>query len=71
MNRHPEVATDLNNLTNLLDATNRPSGGEPLYRHALSILEIIYDPDHPEVAIDLNNPAKLLHATNRVSKAEP
>ena len=39
---HPQVATGLNNLASLLEATNRLSEAEPLYRRALSIYETSY-----------------------------
>ena len=52
---HPEVATDLNNLATLLQATNRLEDAEPLMRRALAIDEQNYGPAHPEVATDLNN----------------
>ncbi len=68
---HPEVATDLNNLAELLRATNRLAEAEPMYRRALSIDEQSYGPDHPNVATDLNNLAGLLRATNRLAEAEP
>jgi tetratricopeptide (TPR) repeat protein len=68
---HPNVATALNNLAQLLQATNRLSEAEPLMRRALAIDEQSYGPDHPDVAIDLNNLAALLQATNRLSEAEP
>src|SRR5271166_4290232 len=68
---HPEVATDLNNLAGLLQATNRLAEAEPLYRRALAIDEASFGPDHPEVATDLNNLALLLRATNRLAEAEP
>jgi tetratricopeptide (TPR) repeat protein len=68
---HPNVARDLNNLAQLLQATNRLSEAEPLMRRALAIDEQSYGPDHPNVAIDLNNLALLLKATNRLSEAEP
>jgi tetratricopeptide (TPR) repeat protein len=68
---HPSVARDLNNLAELLRATNRLSEAEPLYRRALAIDEASYGPDHPSVAIRLNNLALLLRATNRLSEAEP
>ena len=61
----------LNNLALLLQATNRLSEAEPLYRRALAIDEKSYGPDHPDVAIRLNNLAELLRATNRLSEAEP
>ena len=62
---HPNVAIRLNNLAELLQATNRMAEAEPLYRRALAIAERSYGPDHPDVATDLNNLALLLQATNR------
>jgi tetratricopeptide (TPR) repeat protein len=55
----------------LLQATNRLSEAEPLYRRALAIDEHSYGPDHSDVARELNNLAFLLQATNRLSEAEP
>ena len=68
---HPNVATALNNLAQLLQATNRLGDAEPLMRRALAIDEHSYGTDHPNVARDLNNLAQLLHATNRLGDAEP
>ena len=68
---HPNVATDLNNLALLLQATNRLEEAEPLMRRALAIDEKSYGPEHPNVATDLNNLAQLLQATNRLAEAEP
>ena len=68
---HPNVASDLNNLAQLLQATNRLAEAEPLMRRALAIDEKSYGPDHPNVAIRLNNLAQLLQATNRLAEAEP
>ncbi len=68
---HPDVATDLNNLAQLLQATNRLAEAEPLMRRALAIDETSFGPDHPNVAIRLNNLAALLQATNRLAEAEP
>mgnify|MGYP000013366340 CR=1 FL=1 len=68
---HPEVATDLNNLAQLLQATNRLAEAEPLMHRALQIDEAAYGKDHPNVARDLNNLALLLKATNRLAEAEP
>ena len=45
---HPEVATDLNNLAALLQATNRLAEAEPLMRRALAIDEQSYGKEHPE-----------------------
>ena len=68
---HPDTAAALNNLAQLLKATNRLSDAEPLMRRALAISEASYGPEHPNVAGDLNNLAQLLQATNRLSEAEP
>ena len=68
---HPRIATALNNLAQLLQATNRLAEAEPLMRRALEIDEASYGQDHPAVAIDINNLAQLLKATNRLAEAEP
>ncbi len=67
----PEHATALNNLAELLQATNRLAEAEPLMRRALAIDEKSSGPDHPRVAIELSNLARLLQATYRLSEAEP
>ena len=67
----PNVATRLNNLAQLLKATNRLEEAEPLMRRALSIEESSYGTEHPKVATCLNNLALLLKATNRLEEAEP
>src|SRR5215472_620473 len=70
-NDHPEIATDLNNLAQLLKDTNRLGEAEPLMRRALAITEASFGSDHPNVAIRLSNLAGLLQATNRLGEAEP
>ena len=65
------MAIVLNNLAQLLQATNRLAEAEPLMRRALAIDEAAYGPGHPDVAIDLNSLALLLMDTNRLSEAEP
>jgi tetratricopeptide (TPR) repeat protein len=67
---HPEVATRLNNLAQLLRATSRLTEAERLMLRALEIDEANLGPDHPNVARDLGNLAGLLQATNRLRKAE-
>src|SRR5207247_2159728 len=67
---HTSVATDLNNLAQLLKDTNRLDEAEPLFRRALVIDEARYGPDHPDVALNLNTLAELLRATNRLEEAE-
>jgi tetratricopeptide (TPR) repeat protein len=68
---HPTVATHLNNLAELLRATNRLAEAEPLYRRALAIDEASLGPDHPSVGIGVGNLAGLLEATSRYAEAEP
>jgi tetratricopeptide (TPR) repeat protein len=68
---HPIVATRLNNLATLLQATSRLFEAEPLMRRVLSIRETSHGPGHPEVTTALNNLAQLLQDTNRLSEAEP
>jgi tetratricopeptide (TPR) repeat protein len=60
----PRIATRLNNLAQLLKATNRLGEAEPLMRRVVSIFEASYGPDHPTLA-------QLLHATNRLGEGEP
>jgi tetratricopeptide (TPR) repeat protein len=67
---HPSTAAALNNLAQLLQATNRLAEAEPLMRRALAIDEARYGNDHPNVAIGLNNLASLLHDTSRLAEAE-
>ena len=50
---HPSVAISLNNLAELLRATNRMAEAEPLFRRALGIDHRAYGKDHPSVARDL------------------
>lgn len=68
---HSEVATCLNNLTQLLQDTSRFAEAEPLIRRALTIDQANFGQAHPRVANDLNNLAQLLQDTNRLAEAEP
>jgi tetratricopeptide (TPR) repeat protein len=65
------VAICLNNLAQLLQATNRLAAAEPLLRRALANNEASLGLDHANVATSLNNLAQLLQATNRHAEAEP
>jgi len=67
---HPDVATALNNIAELLRNTNCLCEAEPLYRRSLEINEKNYGKVHPDVASSLNNLALLLQTTNRKSDAE-
>jgi len=68
---HPDVATALNNLAELLRTTNRFAQAEPLIRRALAIDEKTFGKEHPNIATALNNLALILQATNRLAEAEP
>ncbi len=68
---HPKVATDLNNLAQLLKATNHLAEAEPLMCRSLAIWEQSFGENHPNVAAALNNLAALLQDTNRLAEAEP
>ena len=69
--QHPNVARDLNNLAELLRATNRLAEAEPLMRHALAIDEQSFGHQHHNITLSLNNLAQLLQDTNRLAEAEP
>ena len=66
----PQFAIALNNLAQLVQATNRLAEAEPLYRRALAIDEACFGKESPEVATVLDNLAMLLQATNRLAEAE-
>jgi tetratricopeptide (TPR) repeat protein len=68
---HPNVATRLNNLAEMLRVTNRLAEAESLMRRALAIGEASNAPNHSAMALYLNNLGLVLMATNRFAEAEP
>ncbi len=68
---HRRVAVALNNLGQLLQATNHLEQAELLMKRALEIDVASFGPHHPKVATRLNNLAHLLQETRRLSEAEP
>ncbi len=69
---HPGVARDLNNLAGLLQATNRLSEAEPMYRRVLAILVQFARAtghQHPKFELVLGNYVQALHELGR-PKAE-
>jgi tetratricopeptide (TPR) repeat protein len=52
---HPEVATTVNNLGNVLQDLGDLAGARAAFERALTIGEASYGPDHPEVATTVNN----------------
>ena len=68
---HPNVAIRLNNLAQLLNATNRLSDAEPLMHRALAIDEASFGPTIPESPSASTTWPYRSQATNRLSDAEP
>ena len=66
---HPDVAIDLNNLAQLLKATNRLATAEPLIRRAAAIFVRSLGAEHPSSVTATGNYARLLLDTGR-SEAE-
>ncbi|MDA0265876.1 MAG: tetratricopeptide repeat protein, partial [Cyanobacteria bacterium] len=77
--RHPFVATSLNNLAELYRAQGRYGEAEPRHLEALAIRRQqlgdgqgpVGDHRHPDVAQSLNNLAELYHDQGRYGEAEP
>jgi tetratricopeptide (TPR) repeat protein len=68
---HPDVATVLRNLGNVLYETGDYAGARPLFERALAIREKALGPDHPDVAANLGNLALLLQDTGDYAGARP
>ena len=69
--RHPDVATTLNNLATLYEAQRRYGEAEPLLQLALEIYREKLGERHPNVAQSLNNLAALYDAQGRYGEAKP
>jgi tetratricopeptide (TPR) repeat protein len=67
---HPDVASNLNNLANLLCDQGKYNEAEPIFRRAIAIDEKVLGPNHPDVARDLNNLALMLVDQGNVHDAE-
>ena len=67
---HPNTATTLFHLAELLQATNRLSEAESLYLKALEVNERILGPSHPSVISTYANLASLYKVTERFAEAE-
>ena len=68
---HPNIATALNNLAELLKAVNRLDEAEKLIRRSLDISEAHLDPSDPVIATRLNNLAGLFRARGQLEEAIP
>jgi type VI protein secretion system component VasF len=65
---HPRIATELNNLAQLLQATNRLAEAEPLYRRAVEVLHRFERENghrHPNCDMAEENYAALLAALDK------
>ena len=69
--RHPDVATSLNNLALLYKSQGRYAEAEPLYQQALLLRQELLGDRHPSVATSLNNLALLYNSQGRYAEAEP
>jgi tetratricopeptide (TPR) repeat protein len=69
--RHPSVATSLNNLAGLYESQGRYAEAEPLYQEALQLWRELLGDRHPDVATSLNNLAGLYRSQGRYAEAEP
>ena len=63
------VATQLNNLAQLLSEKGDYDGAELLFREAIVIKEKVYGHDHPSTATTLNNIAVLLYSKGKKKEA--
>ena len=62
---HPSVAIRLNNLAQLLQATNRPDEAEPMMRRALEVFHTSLGADHPNTITAAGNLELLLQELGR------
>jgi tetratricopeptide (TPR) repeat protein len=69
--RHPAVATSLNNLAGLYDSQGRYDAAEPLYLEALQLRKDLLGDRHPAVFKSLGNLAGLYRSQGRYDAAEP
>ena len=68
---HPDVATSLNNLAQVLQGAGDFAAAKSIFERALKIREDTFGPTHPAVATSLNNLALLLMETGEYAAARP
>jgi tetratricopeptide (TPR) repeat protein len=68
---HPETATSLANLANLLKVQGDLATARPLYERDLAICEKVLGPEHPETATSLSNLAILMETQGDLAQARP
>lgn len=67
---HPDVATSMNDLANLLRRKAEYGEAEALYREALAMRRRLFGGEHPEVATILNNLGTVLDRQSEYDRAE-
>ena len=68
---HPNVARDLNNLAQLLQATNRLADAEPMMQRAVEICKPSLGLDHPNTQAIRENLAVLLQEIKSRTERTP
>jgi len=68
---HPDLATSLERLAQLLREQRDVAGARPLYERALAIRERALGPEHPDVASSLNSLSSLLWVQHDYAGARP
>ncbi|MBU7584172.1 MAG: tetratricopeptide repeat protein [Nostoc sp. TH1S01] len=68
--KHPFVASSLNNLALLYKSQGKYSEAEPLFLQALALRQRLLGVEHLDVAISFNNLANLYNSQGRYSEAE-
>jgi tetratricopeptide (TPR) repeat protein len=69
--RHPDVASSINNLALLYKSQGRYEEAEPLYQQALVLRQELLGDHHPNVAESLSNLAGLYLSQGKYEEAEP
>jgi CHAT domain-containing protein len=69
--RHPDYATSLNNLAELLRSQGHYAAARPLCEQALAIRKAVLGERHPDYAASLNNLALLLESQGDYAAARP
>jgi tetratricopeptide (TPR) repeat protein len=68
--RHPDVATSINNLAGLYCSQGRYEEAETLFKQALALRQELLGERHPNIATSLNNLAGLYYSQGRYEEAE-
>ena len=67
---HPQVATSLNNLADVLSSQGKLAEAKALHKQVLALRQKLLGPEHPDVALSLNNLAAVLSSQGKLAEAE-